>query len=83
MLPQLSYEAVRPQLQGERLRLALTPAGWKRARHGTDSAAEPCEEKAGERRYVLAFSAPRDNAARAGSGNGGKSELMTSVVPRN
>ena len=34
VLPQLSYEAVRPHVQGKRPLEELTPAGWKRARVG-------------------------------------------------
>ena len=40
VLPQLSYEAVRPQVQGKRPLEELTPAGWKRARVGNAGAAE-------------------------------------------
>ena len=40
VLPQLSYEAVRPQVQGKRPLGELTPAGWKRARVGNAGAAE-------------------------------------------
>ena len=39
VLPQLSYEAVRPQVQGKRPLEELTPAGWKRARVGNAGAA--------------------------------------------
>ena len=40
VLPQLSYEAVRPQVQGKRPMEEFTPAGWKRARVGNAEAAE-------------------------------------------
>ncbi len=40
VLPQLSYEAVRPQVQGNRPREEFTPAGWKRARVGNAGTAE-------------------------------------------
>jgi hypothetical protein len=40
VLPQLSYEAVRPQLQGQRPLEELTLAVWKRARLCPDGVGE-------------------------------------------
>ena len=40
VLPQLSYAAVRPQLQGKRPMADLTPAEWNRARLVAQGSAE-------------------------------------------
>jgi hypothetical protein len=53
VLPLLSYEAVRPQLQGTRPLEELAPAGWRRARAGNDGAAEQSQEKKADKQSGL------------------------------
>jgi hypothetical protein len=66
VLPQLSYAAVRPQLQGKRPIADLTPPGWNRARLAAQGRAEQAPKERSLQRSGPTAHPLRQHRARAG-----------------